>query len=470
MKKIIVFLAAFLTVFSAYAANNNQDANLRQMLTQGFMSDNVEYADGISLTPKNDDYLATIPAGTLKNTKTVIPSFSFTVKKKGNFEKNELYSVSLNKLIQIYPMLAPVVEQYQITYGSLTYTKDLVPAISFVPEETFQMTDFTLPLDQGAKIFVSKVNEKTVNTKKKDFIEGRSVITFDNIQAGHLFGNVKIDKLEAELTAPVAMGTMSDVEKLQNADTFEQKMKIKNARIDSLFTKAGFNLEESLDAKTDNEQKIDANLDILVNDLFVSEQPDVPEKIILKANFNGFTAQQAKEYEAALRTFNEVQDLPETEAGQELMVRAYQNLNEKQAAFLEHFMIRIEELRFVSPKYVVLLKGTGSLKDEEFNGTLTVVNFNYLAPKPNAVDEKACQDVMDKVLDGSLSGEAFEAAFNEKCNDKKGMLDALRPYAKTAKKTTLDGKDALEFDIQIKGEDIFVNSEPFIFEEGELDD
>ena len=465
-KTLILALCAVVAAHNVFAAENTE-TRLKEMLKDSLMPSFVDYKGDISLTPQEDGYKVNVPLGTVKDTNNMVPAFSAPVRKVEAKGDDAVYRLSLNKLIQIFPVLAPFLEHYPVTYDSLDFTMDLVPDKSYISRASAHTKNLVVPVEQNVKLVFGKIDEEDVIERENDNAKITKNTVLSDIQLSHLFGNVKIDKVlfesfgNSSIEAARKIEVTPSLKDLNQSGSWQAKTYVNKVEIDSLFTKAHFGAQTNGDLKIDDDKQVNFTLDMKATDIYVSEQPDVPEKVLLNVNLSGFTVDQFMDWEAAFRAFNEVQDLPASNAQETLAMQAYQDLQEKQAAFLKNFVVKVNEVRLDSDKYTISLKGVGELSKEQFTGTLTVVNFNYLAPEPKKVDEKACQEVMNKVLDGSLKGDAFEAAFNEKCNDRKGILDALRPYASTAKRTTFEGKDALEFDIKFKEDELFVNSRPF---------
>ena len=209
MKKIFSFLIGLCVVATSVFAADNVENQLKEMLKQELMSSDVEYRGDISLTAKGDGYSASIPAGILKSTKKVLPSFNVEVKKTGEVNNNALYRFSLNKLVQIYPTIGPVVEEYQIKYDTLEYAKNLIPAELFIPDELVKITNLRIPLDEGLSFSIEKFEDKTLNQKEDGKVQGKETVIAENIQATHLFGNLKIDRISSVVSAPISLDTNS---------------------------------------------------------------------------------------------------------------------------------------------------------------------------------------------------------------------------------------------------------------------
>ena len=64
------------------------------------------------------------------------------------------------------------------------------------------------------------------------------------------------------------------------------------------------------------------------------------------------------------------------------------------------------------------------------------------------------------MLENKMTPDEFRVAYEKDCDEGQGVLDALRPYAATAKKVKDDqGKDALLFDIEASNGSLFINGQ-----------
>lgn len=462
MKKLLALTlsvsALTLPVFAQ--SNATTEEQIKQFLSQDVLSAQVDYSGDITLGKENGVYNALIPAGKLKQTNKIVPAFSFLMPEQGQLNGNTRYRITLDKLIQVMPELNEVLEKYKASYSTFKFTGDIVPALDLSEQERLEMTDLTIPLEENVNVTikdVSLVQKSAINANG----DGNSNFQFlaQGITGSHLFGNVTIQKWEIGASLPMAMRVSSYLEDITKVNTIKQHMTLSNVQFNSMFSKGSFDLKQTFDTSADEKNQLTAVLSLTADNVVISEQPDMPKSAKAILTFSGFTLEQVKKHLQAMEAYQQIAALPRNAQNNQALATAKAKADVASNALLKNMIMDVDA-SVDSDKYQVLIKGTMKMQSEQFNGTMTVVNFDYLAPQPKAVDQAACQRVMDKVLDGTLTGDNFQKAYEEHCSERKGPLDHLRPYATTAKRSTVNGKEALVFDLKYDGNQLFINAQP----------
>ena len=462
MKKILTFCLMGCVVLGTVSAlaDTQTETQIKKMMNDWLSLSGIECPSDILLKPEQTGYQVTVPNCRIAMLDKEVPTYTFSLKEKDAFEGKKRYSYTLDNLNQIAPVLSIFSEQFPITHDSAKYTQDIVPDMDLILNQKSQVQNLVFPI-QDIKISIGKIEGSLTNTKEGDHFKGENSMSFDDIQISHMLGNGKITRIFSELVTPVKISNNFDF--LKEAKQFNTKMTIDGVQIDSLFAKASFNLDGTADVKINEKDEINLAVVVKGKDIVVSEQKDIPQNVLVDFNISGVTTEQISNYEKTMRALNEIQDLPESEAKKMMLQKAFLNFQEAQENVMSTLAIKLNQAKFESDKYIVVMEGNINLKQEQIIGSISVVNFDYLASEPKPVNEAECKKVMDKVLDGSLKGDAFEKEFNDKCNEQKGILNDLRQYAATAQKTKIDGKDALKFDIVAKDGNITINGQPFSF-------
>ena len=463
MKKLLkasVFAVVMALPVVAGAADKGEEKQIKELITTELMSANVDYTGDVGVQMVNGTYNISVPTGTVKGTDKILPPYSFLFKKNGQTGGYSRYNVSLNRLAHVIPELVPIFEQFNVTYADLQYVADFIPALRMAEHEKLTIKNIKVPVDRDANITIDQFSVQADNkVGPANQIQGTEKVIFDNIKASHMFGNLSVKSWEIGVAAPTAIRAVSVNDEELKISELKQYMIFSQVKLESLFFRAAFNLKQTLDVKHKDNDEVDVSIGLDGTDISVDEPKNFPSKIHANVNVTGFTAQQFVDYMLILKELSELQG--KGNEAQSKMQELAQKASEAQDALQENMVVTLNEARFTANDYDVIVKGVAYPKKEEATGTLTVVNFDVLAPNPQAIDEKACENLMSQMLNGSLTEKEFETQFHAKCSENKGPLDMLRPYASSAKHTKVNGKDALVFDIQIKSDQLFINSRPY---------
>ena len=295
-------------------------------------------------------------------------------------------------------------------------------------------------------------------------IKQENKLSLNNITLSHPMATATIQSLDFAVVMPEVTKASNPFEQMIKTPSAQQTLALNGVVLTSALAGSdtvSFNLTQSLDAKQNQTNyNADVTFKMDISDFKMTNQKDLPSTLSIDTNISGFTFAQALSYSAAMDRLSENENLPDSPRKQIILKPLQAEAEKTYRDLTENMVLTLNQISVKSDNYALVLKGKSTVKDQTFKGTLQVTNFDYLAPQPKVIDEVACQAVVDKMLSGELAGEAFQAQYNATCEDGAGILESLRPYAATATKVKdANGKDALLFDIQFAGENLFINGQ-----------
>lgn len=463
-KKIIVSsLTAALMASTAWAAPSTT-AQVEEMVKHVVLSEDVEYQGASQVKTIANGYEVTTPAGVLKSDKkTAVPSFVFNMFKSGSSKNGVRYQLQLKEASQIFPALTGILKDNQITYSALNYQAFVVPEHSLVEKQELRVSGLTFPAAAGAVFKAGQVLfTDTADLNKDTDIKSNTSISLQGIAVTHALANLSADSFDFKVDIPSTTKAKNPIEQVVRTPQLKQTMSAKNVQItipaDKDFA-LSFDLDQDLDFKQDQK---DYNVSMELKWAFTNIQAkgidSLPSVVSSDISATGFTVGQMLTYSAQMDNYQRAQDLPKSPSKDLAVKTAEKEAKDAYDKLLDKLVVTVNQVLFEAPQYRVVLKGTIVPKLEQFKGTFQVTNFDYLAPEPKKIDDAACKAVIDKMVAGELAGEAFTTAYKDSCDDNRGALDVLRPYRDTARKVKdAKGQDALIFDVEYLGDDLYIN-------------
>lgn len=467
MKKIMFGLLVGCASSAAFAQSIVPTEKIIETVERAIMSSDVEYIGKPVVKAVPNGFTVNVPAGKVKNTAaTPVAAFSFQMIEDGKLGNDTRYKVQLNKISEIFPSLEKMINMGNVTYSLLDYVAKFVPANGLVENQVLTIENLKIPMTEinanasAGKIIFTDSSELLENEKFKQ----ENKLSLNNVTLSHPMATANIQSAEMQVVMPQVGKASSPLEQLMSTPSAQQMLSLKGVSLTSALAGAAsvsFNLSQSTDTQQ-NLDNLDANVTFKMNisDFKMTTKDDLPTDINIDANISGFTFAEYLLYSAATDKLTENEMLPDSPRKNIILKTVQAEVDKAYNELTDNMVLEIKDVTIKANQYALVLKGNGVAKTQDFNGTLQVTNFDYLAPKPRVVDDAACQAIVDKMLSGELSGEAFQAQYEANCEDGTGILDALRPYASTARKVKdANGKDALLFDIQIRGENLLINGQ-----------
>ncbi|MBR6231609.1 MAG: hypothetical protein IKQ99_00745 [Alphaproteobacteria bacterium] len=464
MKKLYLglILASVSTVALAQAVS--PASKVVEMVKQNVMSIDVEYKAEPTVKEIANGFEVSVPAGVMKTDNRAIDGFSFTATEDGVSGNKKRYVAKLDKLGQVFPTLEKMIKEQKATYSQIAHVIKFVPELEFIESQEISVKDLKVPLDEGVFTSVSSLNfTDTASMLSDTKVKQEDKISLKGINMVHPFASVVIDSFDFVIDVPETFKAKNPLEQLLKTPQVSQKMAVKDIKISVPALgdqgNAGFNLEESLNLKQDgNSKNLTAGLKLDIKDIKAGKNADVPTALTTDMVATGFTLEQLMTFSDTMNKYNEVSNLPDAPRKDVLVSSVQKEVDAASEALMKDLKVTVNNLDVIADNYSISLKGTMIPKDENFKGTLQVSNFEYLAPEPRKIDEAACQNLIDQMLEDKIQGDEFKVKYEQICDEKRGILDPLRAYANTAKKVKdAKGKDALQFGIEISGDDLFIN-------------
>ena len=466
MKKLYLGLILASVSTIALAQNVTPVSGITEMVKNNIMSADVNYESEPTVKQVTNGFEVSVPQGSMKiGNNQKIEAFTFPVTEDGAKGKDKRYVIKLDKMSQIFPTFEKMLGEKKASYSKVDYIAKFIPTLQFVESQELSIEDLKMPFEGNFSASVTSMkfsdtsemlSEKTVKQADKVSMQGFSLI--------HPMVALMADTFDFDVSVPETSKAKSPIEQVLQTPRIQQNMTLNGGKIRSIaFGQQGaltFNLNQSLDVKQDlKTQNVVVDFKLSLNDITQNVAPiKTPAQIVANISATGFTITQLMNVSDATDKVNDAQALPESSRKEVILKGVQKEAEDAMAALKKDMKIDINEIAANADEYAVVLTGKATPKDETFKGTLQVTNFEYLAPEPKKVDEAACQELVNQMLENKIEGADFRTRYEATCNENRGVLDALRPYAGSAKKVKdKQGKDALQFAVEINGGSLFIN-------------
>lgn len=467
MRKICL-LGIALTSVSAVALAQTAPAltdQIEQMVRQNVMSEDVEYTASPSVKALPYGYEVNVPAGMLKTkAKTAIKPFVFSMTDDGMAGVNKRYKFKLTDINQIFPSLSETLKAHEVVYSDVSYEGKFIPALGFLESQEiivkglkipFKDTNSTISAAQATFTDFSRLTDEN-KAKQED------TIALKDVEIVHPLASLHINEFKFDVSIPEANKATSPMEQVMLTPSLKQSMTLNNIRFSSPMMgdkSLSFDATQTVEVQQDQTNyNVTTNFGMLINNIKGDLTDDMPRTLTADIETSGYTFSDFLVYSAAINKLSEAESLPDS-TRKEIMLKTLEDEVEKaQEKLIANVKIDIKEMALRADKYTMVLKGNVNVKSEQFKGTLQVTNFDYLAPQPKKIDEVACQKLVDDMLSDKIKGAEFKAQYDLTCDEGRGILDGLRPFADSAAKVTdAQGNNALLFSIEFSGDDMFIN-------------
>ena len=194
------------------------------------------------------------------------------------------------------------------------------------------------------------------------------------------------------------------------------------------------------------------NISMRISDIKVPNMPTLPTTINANVSLNGLEKSDIISYMQLSEKYEELEN-PETPEGADLEKQLFDLYNQ----LAQKISINVEDISLIFKEGTIAVSGT--IKPEKtavaINGEIRVVNFDALSPAPQPADKEACA----KALEQMTPDMPMPAA----CVQQPGMLEFLRPFLDTTKRTTnTEGQSVDTFKIDYSANKISINGQEIL--------
>ncbi|MBP5535067.1 MAG: hypothetical protein J6Y03_06175 [Alphaproteobacteria bacterium] len=460
-----LILASVSTV--ALAAQDTSVANeIVKMVKNHVMSADVEYKTDPSIRPVVKGFEVSVPDGTAVGGE-VVSGFSFPVMEDGTVGSDKSYTIKLDKLAYFSPSLEKVLKERKASYSGINYVAKFIPALGFIEKQEVSVNDLKVPFENSTSLSVSSLLFSDVAKILSDSkVKQEDKMSAQGITLSHPLASLTVQSADFAVSVPETSKAHSPLEQIINTPHVEQNMSFNGVKFSSFLPgKEGtisFNLKQLLDLKQDmSNQNLTVSFNLDLNDIKQNGiGKELPSQIAMDVVATGFTVTQLTNLSEANGKLAETEALPESPRKSVILKSVQKEIDDAMDALLKDMKIDVNKISVDADKYAIVLKGKAVPERETFQGTLQITNFEYLAPEPRKIDEAACQELINQMLENRIKNEEFRARYDAVCDEGRGVLDALRPFASTASKVKDEkGKDALQFKIETNKNDLFINGQ-----------
>ena len=430
---------------------------LLELFKKDILSSSVSLSGELKIEPKEKGYLLTIPQSSLteelakedSEEETVFPEYQIVFNKVSDFNGYPAYEVNLSEVEYLSPMLYKQMKKSGVTVQNFSYKIIFVPALNISVGQGVTINQAEMK-QEGAKILVvdqilgkslvTPLPEQNVKIERATGVEG----LFLNLP----IGSVRVKEWMSLFEIPsVSLNNLSG-EDFWEVGEAKISSYINDLRITSMFLpfqELGTNVSIDVNmSKSSKPGKSDFLTNIYFKDIFVAEEtPELSEK------FPEYMTISVLIPDIDIKVLRQLIDLNQKVINEK---DDQENPSEKQkelesliSLFEKELNIHVNEISFGSKNYSVTLKGLLRAENRTFEGTLNVVNFNFIVPEKK-IDEKACaaakqeaealmnQVEQSKQVENTMLEQVAEAQskVSQLCEVQGGMFDFLKPYLATA--------------------------------------
>ena len=466
MKKLYLGLILASVSSIALAQNVTPEVGIAQMVKNNIMSADVNYEGEPTVTAAGSGFEVSVPQGAMRiDEQKRIDAFTIPVTEDGAEGTDKRYVIKLDKMAQIFPTFEKLLAEKNASYSNINYMVKFIPTLQFVEEQELTLDNLKMPFEGNFEVSVTSMklsdiakmlSEKAVFQEDKVSLQGFTLM--------HPMVALTAETFDFKVSVPETLKAKSPLDQIMQTPHVQQSMSLKDGKIRSIaFGQGGavtFNLDQELDAKQDvSTQNITLDFNLNLNDITQNVAPmKIPSKMTADLSASGFTVNQLVSYSEAVDKMKEAQSLPESSRKEVILSGVQKEVDTAESALKDNMKVEIKEISVNADEYAVVLSGKATPKDEVFKGFLQVSNFEYLAPEPQNVDKAACEDLINQMTENKIDMADFRTRYEATCDEKRGVLDALRPYAASAEKIRDEqGRDALRFVVEVNGKDLFIN-------------
>lgn len=427
-----------------------------------------------TIVPDGTGYVVTVPQSTLADEqKTVVPEYRVVFNRTDDFNGYPAFEADVKDVSYLSPMLSRLMAQNDMTLQQFSYKIGFVPALNISVGQGMTVDGVVMKNEGKDVLVINKILEKaSVTPLPGQMAKIERATGVSQFFLNTPLGSVRMDRLTSLFEIPsIPLNTMS-LENVWNVKEARMSSDISNLQITSMLlpvqeisTNVALNttLKQTTDAG-----RMDMALNLSLKDIAVAQSVDgltdkIPTYVTMRILLPNLDTRQVR------RVIELNQEIADEATSAERQKAAQQELDEAMSRLMEQTVVEIKEAAFGSDQYAVTVNGVLSQKDETFKGTLNIVNFDFISPE-GTVDEKACLEARQKAdalmeqmaqaQDDSLFDQALSAQMtvSDLCEPQSGLLDALRPYLATAKRSVnARGQTVDQFDVLFNQTGLYLN-------------
>ena len=213
---------------------------------------------------------------------------------------------------------------------------------------------------------------------------------------------------------------------------------------------------EAISGTIENSVTLDDNIDmsIRISDIKVPNIPTMPLSVNAQISLNGLDKADIISYMELSEKYEGLEN-PASPEGNDLE----KQLLDLYSKIAPKLSINVEDMTLTFKEGSISLNGTIKPDGDTLatDATIQVVNFDTLSPKPQPADKEACEAALKNIP-------ADATQLPPECAVKQtGMLDILRPFLDTTKRTiNAEGQSVDTFKINYSGGGVSINGEEIL--------
>ena len=338
----------------------------------------------------------------------------------------------------------------QITVDEYTHTISWVPDLSLMTNTSLKATDIIVK-DADISLSIGSIIADSMVAPQNNKMDVASVSDILDLNIKTPMFELTIPKISYDTQITGTEQTSIEIMQALNAEKTTASLMIPAFAITSplLGTEPITGTIEDAIIFDDH-----LNMSMRISDIKVPNMPTLPTTINANVSLNGLEKADIISYMQLSEKYDELEN-PETTEGTDLEKQLFDLYNQ----LAQKISISVEDMTLTFKEGSISLNGTIKPDGDTLttDATIQVVNFDTLSPKPQPADKEACEAALKNIP-------ADATQLPPECAVKQtGMLDILRPFLDTTKRTiNAEGQSVDTFKIQYRGGGVSINGEEIL--------
>lgn len=368
-----------------------------------------------------------------------------------DFNGKKQYKISSETWANLAESVRESLPNPQMSIDEYTQTISWVPDLSLTTNTSLKATNIVIQ-DTDLSLTIGSIISDSLVGPQNNKMDVAAAITINDLNVKTALFDVNIPKIILDTQITGADQTAVETMQALSAKRTVSSLMVPTLSIESILLgdkKITTTLENTFTFEKD------IQLSMRISDIKVPDMPTLPNNVSAKVSLVGLDRDDIISYIKLSNQYNELENHKTSEAR-----NIEQQLDELYNKVAPKLSIKIDDINLSFPNGSISLSGIIKPDGETLTSDtkIQVTNFDTLSPEAQPVDKEACA----KELEHATKNMPLPPA----CEQKTGMLEFLRPFLDTAKRTTnANGQDVDTFHIQYSENHVSINGHEIVLPE-----
>ena len=367
-----------------------------------------------------------------------------------DFNGKKQYKITSNSWINWAEIARVNFPNPQITIDEYTQTTSWVPDLSLTTNTSLKTKDIVVK-DSDISLQIGSIISDSMIAPQNNKMDIASASTMTDLKITTPMFELSIPKIVHD--AQIIGADQTGIDTMQ---ALSSEKSISSLMIPVFSIVSPLLGKEAITGTLENTLTLDnsINVSMRISDIKVPNIPIMPLSVNASVSLNGLDKSDIISYMELSEKYDTLANnkTPEAADLEKQLFNLYNNIAPK-------LSITIEDINLVFKDGSIningIIKPDGNNISTEAN--IQVVNFDTLSPKPQPADKDACAKALEKITPNTTKLPA-ECAVQQT-----GMLDFLRPFLDTNKRTTNDNGQSVDtFNIQYRQGGVSINGQEIL--------